>query len=151
MKKFLKALTLVLCALSAGIFVSACNGKASADYDNLKSQYDSVANENEENKAKLSWLNTYNSIEMGSTYAEVKALIGFDYLSYSGGEGTHEMFSYEWNNEELFGYAYEGENQITVVFCDGVAIYKQYGDDMLMILDSDNGTVFFKERQQATE
>ncbi len=117
MKKVLILLAVVLCALCVCIAVSACNGGNSANYNNLKSQYDSIKKQNEKNQSKLTWLENFNSIEPGSSYSDVKALIGFDYLSCSGSssEGAHEMIAYEWNNRSCS--ALRTKTKIKLLLC----------------------------------
>lgn len=141
MKKLLCAVACViaLCALS----LTACSGK---EYDKLNRQYNEVLVERASLKKTLEWLELYNSVKTGKSFEEISALFAFGYATrdyvkqYSDDGGYCEMDAYTWHNRDAFDYLHVNENQIVVVFLDNVSIYKQYGDQMLVL---DDGKVVF--------
>ena len=122
--------------------MTACHTKD--DYNKLNEQYTELLEEKNNLEKISSWFDLYNSIEMGKTYNQISELFDFDYARYNkvSGVNAHTMEAYKWKNKKLFDDYDLEENQIVVVFCDGVSMYKQYGD-VNFILDSNNGTVVF--------
>ena len=147
MKKVTGIALFVVCVLFACLSMTACKSISKEDYDKLSNEYKTLSEEKRELERIADWLELYNSIEIGQSFSEIRAMFDFEYSSYSGGtytssddSETHVMRAYTWENKYVFDMYHREENQIVVVFLDDVSIYKQYGNQQLVL---DCGTVCF--------
>ncbi len=146
MKKIYRYSVILICTLLACLFITACNSKSNEDYDKLSNEYANLLEEKNNFEKISDWLELYNSIKLDKSFNEISALFDFEYATVSYGIDFNEdgsqytMNAYAWKNNELFDVYHKDENQILVVFLDNVAIYKQYGNQVLVF---DNGTVRF--------
>lgn len=145
MKRALR-IALVIFALFACLLTTACGNVSQEDYDKLNNQYAETLKEKEKLEKVSEWLELYKSIEIGKSVNEIYETFGFEYSlrteyesEYSDGT-RYKIASYTWENSNLFDMNNTAENQIVVVFLDGVAIYKQYGNQRFIFHD---GTVHF--------
>ena len=133
----MKSLKLIVASVVLAIFAclsaTACNNVSKDVYDDLNARYNQAIEEKDELEKISKWLELYNSIEIGKSFTEISEMFDFkwarrDGVTYSYEDGsTDEMEAYTWKNKDLFDIYHTAENQIVVVFNNGVSIYKQYG------------------------
>ncbi len=147
MKKIFRYGVLFLCVLFMCVFLTSCNSIPKEDYDKLNDEYDALLEEKQELEKVSNWLELYRSIDLGKTFDEISAMCkDYPMVNHGWGQGflddgsAYRMDVFAWENRDSFDMYHTKENQIVIVFLDGVAIFKEYGWQNCIL---DNGTVRF--------